>query len=566
MQPRRRPDIQKPKDPFRALKLYGVLILLGAVWAMYRYANTESLPSDFRPRITKFARIPRPPAPGVIPQPPPSPPSLAFHDTWTPTGGLVRNMSSPAITDRMGLHFDVCGAMQRTGRYWAPPYLMRGLVGKGQMTVLLPQRFGFCLVDGQSPLFSYVYFDPIAFLPYGHLGDQTVTVVSNRPFPSMNALANDPRVQEEFSHVNFEGLYRKAATAYGPYNMRSALSLVTLSVGKANDWQEAPAGIPRVSPYAEAITKNQLMTLKGQGAVLLDLRAEIFFKQETIPGAQSLYLNNEPMALTVRAPNNFQRLPLPRAEIEKFEKDKPVVLFAQGPASNAPYNLAMFMALRGFERVYYFPGGMDEWRGKDDQATPTSVSGITVVDAAGALEAIRDRKAIVADVRNGGLVQKRVLPAKKVILVSVWENLSKRGHSISRSKNINADLVRKAGDRVIVEGQPIARNSGPVVVVGVNEYDWKALKAAVVLAAEGRTVLWFRLGMREWEVQHRIAPKKFRVPEPTERMKSWARKTGAKRAISPEQLLLMNPSKAKGDPAPAAKPATTPAPATKLTP
>ncbi|MGZ3652395.1 MAG: rhodanese-like domain-containing protein [Bdellovibrionota bacterium] len=454
-------------------------------------------------------------------------------DTWTPTSGLATNMNGTLI-DRMGMHFDVCGNLAKSGRYWAPAFMMKDLVSQGAKVVLLPERFAACLIPGQTVKFAFANFDKVALLPFGYFGDLQVTVVNKTVYGSMIDLSADKKIEEEHPEINLEALYQKAASIYGPFNARAEIALLSLSAPVGQGWQPGAFGVPRASPYAKAVDKAEFAQLAHGGAALLDLRQEDYYEAETIPGAKSLNVDRTQLSVVVRSPSQLQQIPMPDPEIAKIPPGTPIVLFADNPESLTPYNFATVLALRGFDNIYYYPGGITEWRG-EESATPTSVAGVSVVDAAGAKNLMQSRKVVVVDLRNVDLVSKQILP-QKLVMADFTEKLDARGHSPSRVQAITPAIIHSSGDELSLEGGAI-KEALPVLVFGMDEYDWKALKTAVLLHEQGKDVSWLRKGYREWAIDHMLDPKAFRFRKTKAKGKERIRKIKERHRITPDQML-----------------------------
>jgi rhodanese-related sulfurtransferase len=106
---------------------------------------------------------------------------------------------------------------------------------------------------------------------------------------------------------------------------------------------------PRNPGYAALLTVSAVEIRSGlgqSGTVLVDARPEENFRQGTIPTSVSLPLHAK----------------IEDRVLQTLLAADRVIAFCSNIHCNASKELGVILKSRGVDRVYVFPGGMDEWR------------------------------------------------------------------------------------------------------------------------------------------------------------------------------------------------------------
>jgi len=118
-------------------------------------------------------------------------------------------------------------------------------------------------------------------------------------------------------------------------------------------------GINITEPTEEPILliTNQVVTLlKMNQAVLLDARSEKEYRKEHMPGARNLSHN-----VLLKNKNITETLP----------KDKWLICYCDGPGCDKAEILAYELIVAGYQRVYVYRGGLEEWKNWSNSQTET---------------------------------------------------------------------------------------------------------------------------------------------------------------------------------------------------
>ena len=94
---------------------------------------------------------------------------------------------------------------------------------------------------------------------------------------------------------------------------------------------------------------DQLKDMKGSlQPVIINVLDETQFKREHIPGSVNVPVSDQ----------NF----LKNVEKQVRGKDAPVVVHCSGPDCQASHKAGRQLEEAGFQNVYHFKGGMEEWK------------------------------------------------------------------------------------------------------------------------------------------------------------------------------------------------------------
>lgn len=102
-----------------------------------------------------------------------------------------------------------------------------------------------------------------------------------------------------------------------------------------------------LSSSGKALTLKEAYTLFEAGAaVFIDARPPSFYETEHIKNAISVYYKTAHQS----------------PELERLNKNDPLVVYCKGPNCNQAQLLMQTMQKAGFTNLFLFPGGMQEWR------------------------------------------------------------------------------------------------------------------------------------------------------------------------------------------------------------
>ncbi len=104
---------------------------------------------------------------------------------------------------------------------------------------------------------------------------------------------------------------------------------------------------PEEAPGATTVTVDEAKWLYDDGVVFIDVRNPRFFANRHIPGAHHLDMKDvfTEQALAAVA-----------------EKDEPIVVYASSERCGRAHKAARLAVSWGYEKVYYFRGGIVDWK------------------------------------------------------------------------------------------------------------------------------------------------------------------------------------------------------------
>ena len=124
-----------------------------------------------------------------------------------------------------------------------------------------------------------------------------------------------------------------------------ALAMVTVSglTGAGDDDELAPLH----APGATTIGVDEAKWLYDEGVVFIDVRNPRLYGRRHIPGAHHLDMKD-----------GFTRETLAAVAL----KDQPIVIYSSGIKCRRAHKGAEFAVAWGYQKIYYFRGGMVDWR------------------------------------------------------------------------------------------------------------------------------------------------------------------------------------------------------------
>jgi rhodanese-related sulfurtransferase len=127
---------------------------------------------------------------------------------------------------------------------------------------------------------------------------------------------------------------------------------------------------PAQLPGAARVNAAQVQELIAQGAQMVDVRSEKEYNEGHIPGARLVPYGEKSLkdiAFDAKA-DSF-------AGVDKLDKAKPVIFACNGAECWKSYKASKAAVERGFKQVYWFRGGLPEWRAEGlpvDGKAPTN--------------------------------------------------------------------------------------------------------------------------------------------------------------------------------------------------
>ncbi len=104
---------------------------------------------------------------------------------------------------------------------------------------------------------------------------------------------------------------------------------------------------PTHAPGATTVSVDEAKWLFDEGTVFIDVRNPRFYARRHVPGAHHLDIKD-----------SFTREAL--AAVAK--KDEPIVIYSSGIHCGRAYHASVQAISWGYEKVYYFRGGIIDWK------------------------------------------------------------------------------------------------------------------------------------------------------------------------------------------------------------
>jgi rhodanese-related sulfurtransferase len=278
---------------------------------------------------------------------------------------------------------------------------------------------------------------------------------------------------------------------------------------------EAPI-VPLSHPQAKTVSRAEVEELVKSGAVLIDARSKTFFAAGSLPGAKSAEIENyDKIAYSMVGPAKYLKLAGANRISEVAIPGRTFVVFSNGPFEFSSYNLVSALALtQHAQNLKWYREGVTGWN-KESFETPETHPQLTAVSYS-QLGPLMTKVAII-DTRRIRDYQK--WHVRDAVSAPYKQVVDARGLPANKIPDPQPAALGAAGEGFVGDALRKLDPSVPVLVMGSGLYDWKAFKAAVVLAKTYRKqVYWFRGGADIYLRAHFSDPKQF----PIERGKNMA--------------------------------------------
>jgi rhodanese-related sulfurtransferase len=269
--------------------------------------------------------------------------------------------------------------------------------------------------------------------------------------------------------------------------------------------------IPETHPMAPNIGKKEVLDLQRQGAAVIDTRAEDKFAFKTIPGARNIALGNydgfQFSLIRIRTHLDLIQSLGPRMPSDKKTQ---VIVFSRNDREMVSYNAISAFAFLGYRNLHWYRKGFEDWLDAD-YPTPLQAPGMDTITSEDLGRLIQNR-AVVIDVRkpveySGFHIQSAISApfnsARDLSDVTLYRP----------PKPVIAEMKKLKEGFANSDLQKIPRRS-TIVVVGVDDHDWGAFKAAAFLSELHYTVKWYRKGILDFYQAQADQPEKFKSEPP----------------------------------------------------
>ena len=279
--------------------------------------------------------------------------------------------------------------------------------------------------------------------------------------------------------------------------------------------QQRSTGAPMVHPNAQTVGKRELEALLASKTPIYDVRPANVFKITTIPGALNMPANKFGFDhFSIQGPTELQRLGL-TWDVSSLPTNKtsPLLIFSSCPADLLSYNAVTYLQTLGYKKILWYRPGLVMYKHKKNLCqTPRSLDGVNPLEAIEVLALLkREAKLIFVEHVTGDSKIPRIEGAIPII----YKQKMRADHTpVLRKAGFSTEDLKKSGDSVDLSEVKFAKNS-MIVVYGVSEFDWRALKLAHLLKLNGFTsVKWFRGGLANWLNSALFEPNLYKTTPP----------------------------------------------------
>jgi rhodanese-related sulfurtransferase len=256
--------------------------------------------------------------------------------------------------------------------------------------------------------------------------------------------------------------------------------------------------LPAKHPMAQTVDKKAAMDLVKAGTVLVDVRNAAAAKEAPIPGAINASVENDlaVQLVPVVTPELFQKIARVDDSRLPGPQDTKFIVFSHSERDFLSYNVITVLASRGYSSLFWLRAGASGWLERPLKPTPTKYNDLKIASAFDVADDVSKGTAILVDVRSTEYFERRRVP--KSVHLKFRDPLDASGNSKTRAESFEShDLAQM---KTWLDNADVAKlkKDARLILMGHDEYDWSAFKAALVLQNLGYRVEWMRKGIREW--------------------------------------------------------------------
>lgn len=462
-----------------------LIIIIGVALAVMIIGRKKSLP--VAPVQTKV--------PSVYSSPQPSPSVTAKAPVVSQPAQMP--VSSPVMRNSDLGDIDLCREFS-SRKFLVPKDLLRPLMTMDKPALAVPDSLQKCLTpQGGVAIFKFAGFSYLNPIPYYFFLEPRVFISTIEKGQNLAKLLADSDKVRRLGFGTSEEASRFYSSIFGAEKINDTWSFIQFSVSDKN-FDEAIFFSPPNHPYARSIKKEEVRSLQNSGALVVDVRQGPDFEKGSVERAQSIPVSIEKLENTalsyeqqVEAGFNIHPAVLPKS------KDTKIVLINQNPKSFTAYNAVTYLASMGYKNLYYYWGGFDDWNGKP-LALPTHVPAARYIGYKEFKTRLTDQEAMIIDVRPKKAAGKKTLP--RAMNIPFTEKKNDFNDPLYRSESFSADAVKRNSEGFSETLPEIPQYIKTIVLVGGHSYDWKAVKAALIIPRRSTVnVEIYKNGYKGWK-------------------------------------------------------------------
>lgn len=424
-------------------------------------------------------------------------PSRSALPATSNTAPQTQVLPTPAqISNKVKTHIDLCRDFAGR-RFRVPKDLLRPLLTRANPAILVPEALQNCLTDrSTSILFSFADFNYREPLPFYTLLEPLISVTAIEKNLPLSKIMLEPK---KIQRLGFDAAPRMLgfySQIYGPEFEKQSWSYIEFTVINKR-FDSAVFLAPQSHPFARTVSKMDVQSMQQRGALILDTRPASDFAKASIPQTVSIPVSafkveEEPLSVEDQRAAGYT---LFSSAISK-DLNREIIVVNQNPKSFSAYNALTQLYALGFRNLRYYWGGIDDWQGKSI-VPPSSIPKIRFIGYNEMKSRVRSPQVLVVDVRNS----KRLINFfPRSIRVPFQEKKNVFGDPLNRAESLSVGALSSQSEGFKSPFPPIPTSVNTFVVAGDNIYDWKPLKAAILLSQRGNMNIEVYLeGMRGWK-------------------------------------------------------------------
>lgn len=242
---------------------------------------------------------------------------------------------------------------------------------------------------------------------------------------------------------------------------------------------------------------GQLSTVTQLGATVIDVRSQEEFSRSHHPGAIHIpYVEKHPVDIALA--ENF--LPHPdedQFDLHKLPKDKDRILVFVGEGLHDPRasKAQILVKAGGWEKASVLFGGERARLGKALMTPTETPNEIKVLSPSEAVALVNQQSGQILDIRSEQERAIRAIAGSKT--AEPFVERSKIAALVHQDRELAPTEIDALKSAIAIEK---INSSTPLILVGMDEMDWRPLNFARILKAQGAgfTIYWMREGLGGW--------------------------------------------------------------------
>ena len=413
--------------------------------------------------------------------------------------------NSPATATTSGgvakaSRLDLCQNF-KSNQFLVPKHLLWVLVSGKATAMIFPDDTENCLTsDGGNIYLSFAGFSNQEPQPYFYFHQATGSIKLRKKSLVLDDILSDA---DKMNKLGFkkETLQKFLHSIYGTEEDAKTWTYVELDIINKN-LDAKTYFTPKTHPFAKNLGKEELTAMLGQGALLVDVRPEKSFNQDHISGAVNIPTEipdvaNGILSVAEMGSAGYTIFPtlLPK------DPNTPIIVINRNPVLFSAYNTITLLHSMGFTKLYVYWGGFDEWTGHSIVASDT-IPGIKFISFDDLKTSLKNQSAVLIDVRSPKEFEKDHI--SEAMNASFNQLLDDGKFPVYRADGLTKSALNEHGESFAGSNPVITK--AKVILIGAHVYDWRPLKAAIMLQNPGTEVTVYREGMRDWQFRKSLEP------------------------------------------------------------